>query len=149
MATDITPRRDRPQRFWDWFESPELNRWFGGMRPWFGGEGQLRIEQEVGDDTLTVRAEIPGIDPDKDVDITLEGDVLRIRAERRSEKTEEVEGRTRSEFQYGSFERAIRVPKGVSADDIKASYKDGILEVDVPYKMPTEEQPRKVAIERH
>lgn len=148
MADEVDVRRDRPTRFWDWFDQPDISRWFEGVKPWFSGEGQLRLEQSVSDDTMTIRAELPGVDPDKDVDITLDDDVLRIRAERRDEKKEEVEGRTRSEFHYGSFERRVRVPRGVGIDDIKATYKDGILEVVLPCKVSTDQQPRKVAIER-
>jgi HSP20 family protein len=81
---------------------------------------------------------MPGIDPEKDEDITLTHGLLRIHAERKSEKKVEKAGRTRSEFRYGSFERALRVPEDVNVDDVKASYKAGILEVRVPYEAPTE-----------
>jgi hypothetical protein len=53
-------------------------------------------------------AEIPGVDPEKDVDITIENGVRRIPAERSYQKKEENEGRTDSEFEYGSFERTMR-----------------------------------------
>ncbi len=149
MSKDIELKREEwPARLWDWFDAPELGRWFEGVRPWFRDEQRLRIEQELTDDTMVIRAEMPGIDPDKDVEITIDDGVLRVRAERKFEKKEEKEGGTRSEFHYGSFERALRVPKDVGVDDVKATYKDGILEVRVPYKVPTEAQPRKVAITR-
>ena len=119
-----------------------------GSDPWFRDADKLRIEQEITDDTLVVRAEMPGVDPDKDVEITVQDGVLHIRAERRSEEKEETEGRTRSEFRYGMFERALRVPPDMSVDDVKASYKDGILEVRVPYKVPTEVGARKIPISR-
>jgi HSP20 family protein len=147
MAKDIEPARaERPARLWDWFDWPD--RWFEGMRPWFGGEDRLRIEQELTDDTMVIRAEMPGIDPDKDVEITVANGVLRIHAERRSEKKEEQAGRTRSEFRYGSFERTMRVPEDVKLDDIKASYKDGILEVRIPCKGETETEARRVPVTR-
>jgi HSP20 family protein len=147
MAKDVEVAcSERPARFWDMLEWPD--RWFEGMRPWFMGEGTLRIEQEMTDDSMVIRAEMPGIDPDKDVEITLSNGVLRIRAERKSEKKEEQAGRTRSEFRYGSFERALRVPDDVNVDDVKASYKDGVLEVHVPYKVPTEAQPAQIPVSR-
>jgi HSP20 family protein len=147
MAKDIeTTRSERPARFWDLFDWPD--RWFEGVRPWFTGGEPLRIEQELTDDTLVIRAEMPGIDPDKDVEITVSGGLLRIHAERKSETKEEHAGRTRSEFRYGSFERTVRVPEDVNVDDVKASYKDGILEVRVPYKVPSEAGPVRVAITR-
>jgi HSP20 family protein len=147
MAKDVElTRPERPARLWDIFDWPD--HWLEAMRPWFGSEGVLRIEQELTDDTMVVRAEMPGIDPDKDVDITLSGGLLRIHAQRTSEKKEEEAGRTHSEFRYGSFERTLRIPNDVSEDDIKASYKDGILEVRVPFKLPTEAQPAQIAVTR-
>jgi HSP20 family protein len=146
MAKDIEaqPRPDRPARLWEWFEGPDFDRWFGGLRP-FGG-GRLRIEQKVTDEGLVIRGEMPGVDPEKDVDITIENGMLRIHAERSYEKKEEKEGRTRSEFEYGSFERTMRLPDGVDPDEIAASYKDGILEITVPYKVPSDKGSQKIAI---
>ena len=148
MSKEMEPRRDERPRRWEWFDTSDLGRWFEGMRPFWGGEDRLRIEEELTDDTLVVRAELPGIDPDKDVQITVADGVMRIKAERRSETKEEKEGHVRSEFRYGSFERAMRVPQSTDVDDVKASYKDGILEVRVPYKATAEAQARTVAISR-
>jgi HSP20 family protein len=145
MAKDIEPARsERPARFWDIFDWPD--RWFEGMRPWFTGGEPLRIEQELTDDMMVIRAEMPGIDPDKDVEITLSAGLLRIHAERKSQTKEEQAGRMRSEFRYGSFERTLRVPEAVNVDDIKASYKDGILEVRVPCKATTEAQASRIPV---
>ena len=69
--------------------------------------------------------------------------MLRIKANRQSETKEEKDGSFFSEFRYGSFERAVRVPKETSMDNMKASYKDGILEVTCPYKVPTEMTPMR------
>ena len=137
-----------PERLWDWFEAPELGRWFEGLRPWSREERRLRVEQEVVDDTMVLRAELPGIDPDKDVEITVADGLLNLRAERRFEEKEDKGGRIRSEFRYGSFSRTIRVPRELSVDDVTASYRDGILEVRFPFKVPTENQPRKVPVTR-
>jgi HSP20 family protein len=147
MANDIDmTRSERPAGLWDWFEGPDLGRWLEGWWPAFRGEDKLRIEQEVTDDSMLIRAEMPGIDPAKDVEITLEDGMLMIRGERRSENVEERAGRTRSEFRYGSFSRVLRVPKDMDPDDVSATYKDGILEVTFPYKVPTVAQPRTVTV---
>jgi HSP20 family protein len=146
-GSDLAVPRENAPTLWEWFETPDLGRWFD-MRPFFGRFEPMRIEQELKDDTLVVRAELPGIDPDKDVEITLNEGVLRIKAERRSETKEEKEGTFHSEFRYGSFERVVRVPKETLMDDVKASYKDGILEVRCPYKVPTEAAPMKVEVTR-
>jgi HSP20 family protein len=147
MSKELERTRAWPSRWWDW-EGPDLTRFFEGLRPWFRDADRLRIEQELTDDTLVIRAEMPGVDPDKDVEITVQDGVLHLRAERRSEEKQESEGRVRSEFHYGMFERALRVPAALSVDDVKANYKDGILEVRVPWKVPTEEGARKIPISR-
>ena len=90
-------------------------------------EQMIRLEESLGDKQYTLRAELPGIDPDKDIDVTVDGGTLRLRAERREEKKE----KGRSEFRYGSFSRTIQLPGGANEDDVKATYRDGILEVKV------------------
>jgi HSP20 family protein len=95
-------------------------------------ESQLRLEEFREGHELVVRAEMPGLDPDKDVDIHVSDHTLRIRAERKQEtKTEDKDG-YRSEFRYGSFMRTLSMPSGATDQDVKATYKDGILEVRVP-----------------
>ena len=95
-------------------------------------DSEMKVEEFRDGDTLVVRAEMPGIDPDKDVEITVADRMLTLRAERRSEtKTEDKKG-YRSEFHYGSFSRSVRLPAGAGEDDVKASYNDGILEVRIP-----------------
>ena len=82
-------------------------------------------------DTLVVRAEMPGIDPDKDVEITVSDGMLQLSAERRSETKTEAKKSYRSEFRYGSFSRSVRLPAGACEEAVKASYTDGILEVRI------------------
>ena len=141
--SEITRRQAESPRRWELGFGSDLARWFEGVGSWFKEEDRLRVEQAVTDDSMIVRAEMPGIDPDKDVEITVADGVLHIRAERRAESTEEKEGGvTRSEFRYGMFERALRVPAGLGVDDVKPTYKDGILEVRVPLGA-TDMAPRK------
>jgi HSP20 family protein len=110
-------------------------------------ESPLRVEEYEQDNQLVVRVEMPGLDPEKDADITVTDHTLHIKAERRQEsKTEDKKG-YRSEFRYGSYERTISLPAGASEQDVKASYTDGILEVRIPIN--TEEAAaKKVPIER-
>jgi len=96
------------------------------------GPEPLRLEEFVDGSTLVIRAEMPGIDPDRDVDITVHDGSLRIRATRRCERKEEDQGWIRSEFQYGSFTRVLALPPSASEDDVEAHYRDGILEIRVP-----------------
>jgi HSP20 family protein len=92
----------------------------------------IRIEEDVDGDRVVVRAELPGIDPDKDVEINVSDGMLQIRAQRRDRTSEEHEGHRHSEFHYGSFARVISLPAGADADDVKATYRDGILEIVMP-----------------
>ena len=102
-------------------------------------EQWLRVEEFRDNGDLVVRAELPDIDPDKDVEITTEGTLARIHAHR--QQTSETKGKDgyRSEFRYGEFDREIALPPGTKAEDVKATYKDGILEVRIP--CPPEESP--------
>ncbi len=109
---------------------PELSEWFEafppllGWRPW--PEAQvMRLEEYVEDGRYVVRAELPGVDPAKDVEITVQDGILTIAAER----GEQTKAKNRSEFRYGSFARGVRLPEGVREDTIAASYTDGILTV--------------------
>jgi HSP20 family protein len=92
----------------------------------------MKVEEFEDDGHLVVRAEMPGIDPDEDVEITVSDGMLHLRAERRVESTTEDKKGYRSEFRYGSFSRSLRLPAGATEDDVTASYDDGILEVRVP-----------------
>ncbi len=92
----------------------------------------IRVEEYENNGELIVRAEVPGVDPDKDVEITKTDGSLRISVQRRKEETTESRRRYRSEFHYGSFTRTIPLPAGTSEKDVKATYADGILEVHVP-----------------
>jgi HSP20 family molecular chaperone IbpA len=130
----------------DWLDVPELSRWFETRPALFGAGDRMRIEEEHRDGEIVVRAELPGVDPEKDVDITIENGMLRIRAERRKEEREESEGRTRSEFRYGMLSRTISLPSDVDPDAISASYRDGILEVHIPATKQAES--RKINVNR-
>jgi HSP20 family protein len=129
----LVKRSTRPEP--EAFRWPALRR-FGDLPDlWaelFDTDTMMRVEEVREDDTLVVRAELPGIDPDRDVEIQMRDDVLVIRAERREEtRSEDAQG-YRSEFRYGSFTRSVPLPAGASEPDVTATYRDGILEVRVP-----------------
>jgi HSP20 family protein len=95
-------------------------------------EEEVKVEEFTEDRQLVVRAELPGVDPDKDVDISIVDGNLCIRAERRHEEKIEERDYRRAEIRYGSFVRVLPLPAKTKEDDIKATYKDGILEVRAP-----------------
>jgi len=137
---------------WSPFEHRSPFEMMEPFRRFFEGESEksmIRVEEEVKDDVLTVRAELPGVDPENDVQISLSEGQLQIRAERREKTEQKEEGNYRSEFRYGSFFRSIPVPRGVKDEDITATYKDGVLEVRAPIPQAGAETPhRKIPIAR-
>lgn len=91
-----------------------------------------RVEEYRDGNTVVIRAELPGIDPDRDVELTVADDLLHLRAERRERSEHKDRSSYRSEFRYGSFTRSLPLPPGCRDEDISASYLDGVLEVRVP-----------------
>jgi len=119
-----------------WFEDFPSPRWFPETLRRFPdlpemGES-MKLEEFVDGDALVVKAEMPGLDPDKDVTIDVTDHTLRIRAERRRETKTEDKAGFRSEFSYGMFSRSVPLPPGATDQDVEATYKDGILEVRIP-----------------
>jgi HSP20 family molecular chaperone IbpA len=149
-ATGSTPAIERRRP--DWFEQmladwPRL-RLLPMMPPSFEDEELIRVEQSTSDKEVVVRAEAPGIDPEKDVEITVSDHTLRMRVERREESESEEEGVKRSEFRYGSFSRTVPLPVGAVEKDVGATYKDGILEVRIPLDQRAAES-KKIKVKRH
>lgn len=92
----------------------------------------VRVEEYEEDDVYVIRAEVPGIDPDRDIDLTINDAVLRLDIRRQQETHEGRRRRHRSEFSYGTFTRIITLPRTAAEKDVTATYEDGILEVRVP-----------------
>jgi HSP20 family molecular chaperone IbpA len=108
---------------------------FGSLWPFVVGRGDLRFARPVdvvrdGEDAV-VRVELPGLDPERDLTVEVDGGYLVIRGERRDERSEEKGGRSWHAVRYGSFRRAFALPKDVSDEQISASYDAGILTVRV------------------
>lgn len=135
-----------PRRLFDWADFPAFGRWLDTIRPAMFAGVELRVEEKMVDGNLVVRIEAPGINPDKDCEITVRDGMLHVTAERRQEERTEEEGWFRSEFRYGSFHRSISLPAGASAEDVKATYHDGIVELVIP--VSKESPTQKVAIQR-
>jgi HSP20 family molecular chaperone IbpA len=121
----------------DWLESP----WTGP--PQFTAAQSFRVEEMARDNRYLIRAELPGLDPEKDIQVTVDGATLTIHAERRQEDS----GPHRSEFRYGSLTRLVTLPVKVDATDVTARYERGVLEVSVPAREVRPEGDR-VAIEK-
>jgi HSP20 family protein len=95
-------------------------------------EMQMPVEEYDEDGKHVVRVELPGIDPEKDVSVTVQDGLLRIRAERRHEEKTEEPHYFRQEIRYGSFARDLPLPPDCGEEDVTADYTDGILTVRLP-----------------
>lgn len=147
-------RRDRAidpanwfnRMFDEWAQTFPMRRPFDVHWDW-AAEDVIRVDQYRDGNTEVIRAELAGIDPDKDLQITVTDGMLRIDAERRSEKKTEDKGYVRHELHYGSLTRTLSLPEGTTESDITATYKDGILEIRVPVlERPKENEPKKIAV---
>lgn len=112
---------------------------FAGLRPLFESN-LIRVEDETKDGNYELRAELPGVDPSEDIEITVRDGQLTIKAER----TQTSESNGRSEFSYGSFVRTVSLPAGADEDEIHAIYDRGILTISVPVG---EDEPTEKRIE--
>ncbi len=117
---------------------------------WFPFEGaQIRphVESFLEDGKITVRAELPGVDP-KDIEVDVSGNMLTIKAKREEKFEEKKRHFMRRELRYGSFERSMELPEGVKAEDIKANYRDGVLELTAPAPKEVAHKEVKVQVQR-
>jgi HSP20 family protein len=129
------PERDIFDWAFDGFDLPEVFRAEKGVTPAF--------DISETDNEIHVKAELPGMNPNE-IEITLTGDLLTIKGEKKEEKEEKGKNFHRRERRYGSFSRSFRLPVEVKADSINAGYKDGVLTVTVP--KAEEEKARRIEV---
>lgn len=119
----------------EWFEAPFIT-----LRPYLAQP--IRVEEYAEDGHYVVKAELAGIDPAKDAEVTVGAGFLTIHAERH----ETVEKAHRSEFRYGSFTRTLALPADANPDDVTATYAAGILTVTIATKAEKTEPSKKIKI---
>jgi HSP20 family protein len=120
-----------------------------GARPWsegFGWKPDTDIYRE--DEDLVVQAELPGLDPNEDLEITIENNVMQIKGEKSESKELEENDRYVEERRYGSFQRKVMLPEGVDPGTVQANYVNGVLTVRIPLpEMSIEEGTKKIHVE--
>jgi HSP20 family protein len=94
-------------------------------------------------DDIIVKAEVPGVDS-KDIDISLSGNVLSIKGEKRQKKEDKDEDSHRVERSYGGFSRTLRLPCEVEENKITATYEKGVLKIKLPKCQPS--KPKRIKI---
>lgn len=133
---ELSTLRRQMDRLWDSFFGPEPALFERGR--WVPP-----VDVSENKDEIVVKTEVPGIE-EKDISVTLSGDNLMIKGERKSEKEEKDKQFHRMERSYGTFQRVIGLPIAVDPEKIKANYVRGVLEIHLPKK--AEGKPREIPI---
>ncbi|MCX8197266.1 MAG: Hsp20/alpha crystallin family protein [Candidatus Micrarchaeota archaeon] len=123
---------------WKPFQELDLERFFDEDFPFFATRpGLADLATDVYDDgnNIVVKMNAPGFQGDG-IEITFEGNYLKVSGQRKEEKEEKQKNYYCKEIRAGSFERMIRLPTAVKADKAEAEYKDGVLKITVPKEEP-------------
>ena len=155
-AKAVTPTigslRDRIDRLFDDFgrDFTSWGRSFGDVEPFKGWSSELNTKLPAVDvieqkDQYLIKAELPGIEED-DLDIDLSEGILTVKGEKKREEDREEDNVHISERTYGSFRRSFRLPPDADADNIKATCKDGVVEVTIPRSELEQPEARKIEI---
>ncbi len=128
---------------------------FGDFGEWTPGPFQAMVHRSDGfsprmditetDKEFTLMVELAGLD-EKDVELTLDDNVLTITGEKKVERDEESEHSRLTERAYGSFSRSLSLPTDVEADGIEAIFKKGVLTIRLPKAAPEESAAKKIEI---
>jgi len=129
--------------------SDRMNRMFNDpllrLAPGDTAAGWLpAVDLEEEGDRVVLRAEIPGVNRD-DIDVSVENGTLTLRGEKKQERVVDAENAYRLERFYGTFSRSFVLPTRINADQIKATYRDGVLEVVLP--KADEARPKKIKVQ--
>jgi HSP20 family protein len=140
LLRQMTSELDRMFDDWPSFRWPAL----GSLED--GTSWTPKIDVFERDNRLVTRVDLPGM---KREDITVEvtDGHLALSGERKSEREEKKDNVYRCEREYGSFYRAVPLPAGVKLEDVKATFKDGVLEVSTPLPSRPEKKARKIDIQ--
>lgn len=125
---EVSRLRREMDRLWDDYFGPGRR----ALQPLEEAWSPAVDVSETGD-KITVKAEVPGLEAD-DIDISLVGEVLTIKGEKKSEREEKGENFHIVERSYGSFSRSSKLPAAVEAEKVEATYKSGVLTVVLPKK---------------
>lgn len=115
----------------------EFGRWREGFVP--------RVDVREEDNSLVISAELPGMDQ-KDIDVTVTNDSVRISGEKKHEEKEEEKGYYRHETSYGSFERIIDLPAEVDEEKAEAEFSKGVLTIKLPKSEEAQAKRKKIKI---
>ena len=133
------------ESFWSGFGTPSLLRESGGALA--GITLDVKIDASEDDKAYHVTAELPGLS-EKDVEVTFADNTLTISGEKKEEKEVNEENYHRRERSFGSFRRSFTLPAEVDEEKIGASFKDGVMTIDLPKSQQAQKKAKKITIER-
>ncbi len=148
----LPKRRREDRQYPDVSLRDEVNRVFdeffgrSGLASPFEQDWMPAVDVSETADTIEVKAEIPGVDA-KDIDISLTGDTLTIKGEKREEEKKEEENYMRVERRYGGFRRMVSLPASVDPAKVNAKCKDGVLRITMEKKEETKAKPIDIKVE--
>lgn len=125
-----------------------FDRFFEGLPMRSGGTWQSltpAVDIDETDKAMVVTAELPGVN-DKDVEVTLAGDVLTIKGKKKDEKTHNNGESTYVERRYGSFARSVRLPFELKDELVDAQFKDGVLTIRIPKPADMQRSVRRIEV---
>lgn len=105
------------------------------------------VDVAESDKAFTITAEMPGMD-EKDIDVTVSGDLITIKGEKKLEKEEKNKNYYLSERSYGMFQRALALPSGIDRDKIAADFAKGVLTVTLPKSAEAQQQQKKIEVRK-
>jgi HSP20 family protein len=138
---DFERMRREMDRLWDSFFEGGLRKRTEGAEDWHPSLDIAETKNEI-----VVKAEVPGMDP-KDIDISLSDGMLTVKGEKKQEKEEKEADYHLIERSYGAFTRSVQLPKEVQSDKISASYKNGILKINLPKSEEAKKKEIKIKVE--
>jgi HSP20 family protein len=138
--------REMERWFADFFGRPFGPSWLPRMRLPEFEEMSPSVDIFEQKDSIVVKAELPGMKKE-DIDVSLTDDMITISGEKKKETKVEKKNYFRSERSHGSFSRSFRLPKEVQTDRAKATFNDGILEINIPKTEEAKRKEKKLSIE--
>jgi HSP20 family protein len=141
--------RSEMDRLFDRFGFPSFRRVFD-VEPFWGNEASFgvtvpAVDVTEDDKAYKITAELPGLDQ-KDLEVSVSGDVLVIKGEKRQEREEKDKNRYLSERSYGAFQRNFSLPDGIDRDKIGADFAKGLLTLTLPKTAEAQKQQKKIEV---
>jgi len=133
-------RREMDSLFDNFFQGFDIAPFEGRM-----GAFTPKVDVAESDKEIKITAELPGLD-EKDIDVSLQNDMLIIKGEKKEEKEDKGKDYYRMERSYGSFSRTIPLPIEVETDKIEATFKKGVLNITLPKTAKAAAETKKIAV---